>query len=121
MRFYLGFQQPQSAFQEFLFIGERVDFLKLNIEGQELPVLDEVAHSGRLRNVRELVVEYHSWPNKEQRLGEILNLLDEQGFRYLIHDFDAETGRVTKPPFRWTPKTMWACLIYGRNANNGVI
>jgi len=96
------------------YIGEPVDFLKLNIEGEELAVLQEAEASGRLRNVRELVLEYHGWANGEQRLGEILNLLDRQGFRYLIHDFDAETCGASKPPFRLTPQTTWFCLVYAR-------
>lgn len=102
------------------YLSEPVDFLKLNIEGEELPVLEEVAQSGKLANVRELVLEYHSWPNVEQRMGDILNLLDRQGFRYLIHDFDEETSRVTKPPFRWTEKTMWFCLVYARKVENNL-
>ena len=36
------------------------------IEGQELPVLRELEHSGRIRLVREMVVEYHGWPSGEQ-------------------------------------------------------
>ncbi len=97
------------------YLTESVDFLKLNIEGEELPVLQEAEASGRLRNVRELVLEYHGWPNGKQRLGTVLDLLDRQGFRYLIHDFDNETCGATKPPFRWTPQTTWFCLVYARN------
>ncbi|WP_454065150.1 FkbM family methyltransferase [Candidatus Nitrospira salsa] len=102
------------------YLSEPVDFLKLNIEGEELPVLEEVARSGKLRNVRELVLEYHSWPNVEQRMGAILSLLDREGFRYLIHDFDEETSQVTKPPFQWTDKTMWFCLVYAKNVGSTV-
>jgi FkbM family methyltransferase len=94
------------------FLDEDVDFLKLNIEGQELEVLREASEAGKLRNVRKLVVEYHGWANKEQLLGAILNLLDAQGFRYVLHDFDQETNPSTKPPFRWKPTTDWFCLIY---------
>lgn len=95
-------------------LDEPVDFLKLNIEGEELPVLQEVTARGRLRQVRELVLEYHGWASGPQRLGEILNLLDREGFRYLVHDFDAETCGASKPPFRLTPSTTWFCLVYAR-------
>lgn len=100
------------------YLNEPVDFLKLNIEGQELPVLQEAAASGRLTNVRELVLEYHGWPESGQRLGPILDLLDRQGFHYLIHDFDAETCRASKPPFHWTPQTVWFCLVYARRVGD---
>jgi FkbM family methyltransferase len=96
------------------YLAEPVDFLKLNIEGEELPVLQEAADSGTLRNVRELVVEYHGWAAGEQRLGELLALLDREGFRYLVHDFDAETCASSKPPFRLTSDTTWFCLVYAR-------
>ena len=95
-------------------LSEPVDFLKLNIEGEELPVLKEATESGKLDNVRELVLEYHGWPNGEQRLGDILKLLDNAGFRYVIHDFDYETGHATKPPFKLTPSTIWFALVYAK-------
>ena len=90
-----------------------VDFLKLNIEGQELPVLREMESAGKLVHVRRLVVEYHGWAGGEQCLGDLLNLLARNKFRYLVHDFDAETGPITKPPFRHRPKADWFCLVYG--------
>jgi FkbM family methyltransferase len=96
------------------YLAEPVDFVKLNIEGQELSVLEEAAACGRLVNVRQLVLEYHGWANGPQRLGDILNLLDREGFRYLVHDFDRETGAASKPPFRKVPEQNWFCLVYGR-------
>jgi FkbM family methyltransferase len=96
------------------FIQGPVDFLKLNIEGQEFPVLEELLHSGKLHQVRELVLEYHGWANGEQRLGKILELLDGAGYRYLVHDFDRETCLGSKPPFRITPHSNWFCLVYAR-------
>ena len=101
------------------YIDGPVDFLKLNIEGQELPVLQELESSGKLREVRELVFEYHGWAGQEQRLGELLTILDRNGFRYFVHDFDDETGYATKPPFRWTPETVWFCLVYAKQPQKG--
>lgn len=96
------------------YLDEQVDFLKLNIEGEELPVLEEAATSGKLGNVQEMVIEYHGWPNGEQRLGDILNLLSRESFRYLVHDFDTETCSASKPPFDIKPQTTWFCLVYAR-------
>lgn len=97
-------------------IDAPVDFLKLNIEGEELPVLRELEDSGKLSQVREIVLEYHGWPEGEQRLGAILDLLGRNGFRYLVHDFDAETGDASKPPFNWHDKKIWYCLVYAKRA-----
>jgi FkbM family methyltransferase len=96
------------------YLDRPVDFLKLNIEGQELPVLLEAESSGKLHNVKELVLEYHGWAGEEQRLGKILDLLDRNSFRYLIHDFDAETNGHTKPPFNLRPQKNWFCLVYAK-------
>jgi FkbM family methyltransferase len=96
------------------YLDKPVDFLKLNIEGEELSVLQEVEASGRFRNVRELVIEYHGWANSEQRLDKVLDLLNRQGYRYMVHDFDSETCSTSKPPFRITMNDNWYCLVYAR-------
>jgi FkbM family methyltransferase len=96
------------------YLREPVDFLKLNIEGEELAVLQECFEAGVLQNVRQMVVEYHGWARGPQRLGNLLNLLDRVGYRYFVHDFDGETCSVTKPPFKLRPKADWFCLVYAQ-------
>ena len=96
------------------YLQKPVDFLKLNIEGQELAVLQEVEASGRMSNIKEIALEYHGFAGKKQELGDILNLLDRNGFRYLVHDFDAETTTANKPPFKIQPDTTWFCLVYAK-------
>jgi FkbM family methyltransferase len=88
-----------------------VDFLKLNIEGAELPVLRELESSGKLAQVRRLVIEYHGWANDRQKLAPLLELLDRNGFRYVLHDFDEETNPASKPPFAPRLDTTWFCLV----------
>jgi len=90
------------------------DFVKLNIEGAEGPVLRDLDRHGTLRQIQELVIEYHGWPGGPQPLGSILEVLDRHGFRYLVHDFDRETNPASKPPFRLRPETPWFCLVYAR-------
>ncbi len=95
------------------FIDGEVDFVKLNIEGQELPVLRDLEASGAIKKIKRIVLEYHGWAGGDQCLGDILNLLARNGFRYLVHDFDRETCTTSKPPFRYRPKAHWFCLVYG--------
>jgi FkbM family methyltransferase len=94
-------------------LDAEVDFLKLNIEGAELDVLREAESAGRLRRVRAMVIEYHGWYDGEQRLGALLDLLDRNRFRYLVHDMDEQTNPATKPPFRAPPDgAHWFALVY---------
>lgn len=60
----------------------KVDFLKIDIEGAENIVLLDL--KDELKYVENLFLEYHSIYNKEQRLGDILNLIKDSGFRYYI-------------------------------------
>lgn len=94
------------------YIDGRVDFLKLNIEGAELEVISEI--ESRLPLIDAMVIEYHGFPSVGQNLHKILSRLDSAGFRYLIHDMDAETNPATKPPFHIEAASQFFLLIYGR-------
>jgi FkbM family methyltransferase len=65
-------------------LSQRVDFLKLDIEGAEYEVLNDCKES--LSNVRHLFVEYHSHSNRQQNLHEILKWITAAGMRYIIMD-----------------------------------
>ncbi|NJO00052.1 MAG: FkbM family methyltransferase [Anaerolineales bacterium] len=94
------------------FINSEVDFLKLNIEGAEWAVIADI--EPKLKFVRELVIEYHGFPETGQNLHKILAVLDRAGFRYFIHDFDRESNPTTKPPFKIAPETRFFQLIYAK-------
>lgn len=110
----VGGEQTINVVRLSTYLRQPVDFLKLNIEGEELDVLNECTQAGVLGNVRQMVVEYHGWAGKPQRLGDLLNLLDRQGFRYFVHDFDTETCSITKPPFKHRPRADWFCLVHAQ-------
>lgn len=63
-----------------------VDFLKMDIEGAELDVLEEVRDAGRLRRIRRMAIEYHHHVDPEDdRLSRLLRLLEDGGFGYQVH------------------------------------
>ena len=62
-------------------IENNVDFLKMDIEGSEA---DVICHSNKLKKVNEIFIEYHSFVDGDQRLGDLLSCLTENGFRYYI-------------------------------------
>jgi FkbM family methyltransferase len=103
------------------FIKEPVDFLRLNLNGQELAVLQELDASGTLKRIRTIAVVYKSVPATSQSLGSILNLLAKNDFRYLVHDFDSQTNIGSKPPFRLTAQTRWSCIVYASRETEGAV
>lgn len=94
------------------YLNEPVDFLKMNIEGAECEALMESAD--QLRMVREMIIEYHHLPGLPRTLHKILALFHDQGFEYLINDFDSVTNSAVDPPFKLTPETSYFLLIYAR-------
>jgi FkbM family methyltransferase len=65
-------------------LQNRTDFLKLDIEGAEVDVLQSCADV--LSNVDNLFVEYHSLPSKPQQLDILISLLRKAGFRIYIKE-----------------------------------
>jgi FkbM family methyltransferase len=94
------------------YLDQPVDFLKLNIEGAEFEVLAEC--ESKLRNVSEMVIEFHSFNGEEQRLQELLTILSRNGFRYMINHFDYESNLAVKPPFTIDDKTTYILLVYAK-------
>lgn len=75
--------------------GHDVQFLKVDIEGAETDAL--IGCVGRLSQVRSMCVELHTFPEKPQRLGQLLSVLEEAGFRVAIesiHNVTAPLSRV---------------------------
>lgn len=63
---------------------ERADVVKLDIEGAELQVLQELSSSGKLQNVLQLIIEYHHHlrGDSEDALGRFLRIFEERGWSY---------------------------------------
>lgn len=70
-----------------------VDFLKIDIEGAELEVLEESAPY--LKQVKRLFVEYHGLATNTKSLDRLLALLSEAGFSYYLET----VGIASKQPF----------------------
>ncbi|MEP7151823.1 MAG: FkbM family methyltransferase [Nitrospira sp.] len=62
-----------------------IDFLKLDVEGAEDAVLRDLASTGRLKAVREMLIEFHHKIGGERaKLGLFLATLETQGFDYQV-------------------------------------
>jgi len=97
------------------YINRGIDFLKLNIEGEETAVLKDLAESGKISMVKEICIEWHSFASQNQNLGELLNTLERNGFKYLINHFDYQINLHLKPPFSVSDKTQYYLLVYAKN------
>jgi FkbM family methyltransferase len=65
------------------YIDRRVDLLKLDVEGSEIPVFEDLAESGKIRLIDQIIMEYHHhFDPGEDRLGYLLALLERNGFGY---------------------------------------
>jgi len=68
--------------KDFIEKENRIDLLKMDIEGAETEVIRDCKDS--LGNVKHLFVEYHSYVNNKQSLDELLKIITDSGFRYFI-------------------------------------
>lgn len=94
------------------FLTGSVDMLKMNIEGIEGEVIEEI--ESRLPNIGEIIFEYHSFSCMPQRLGDILVRLDRQGFRYLVAEVPGVPVRL---PFQLGRQYKHFNLVYAKNWN----
>jgi FkbM family methyltransferase len=84
------------------YINERVDLLKIDIEGAESEVMRELAASGKLRMVERIAMEYHHHclGGGDNEFSKMLAILEENGFGYVIHAPAPRPLKLTEPqPF----------------------
>lgn len=65
------------------YINQPVDFLKMDIEGAEYKVLQELFDTDRLKFVDQMVIEYHAPQN---HISKLFDILDKSNFNYEIND-----------------------------------
>lgn len=80
------------------YADREVDFLKMNIEGAERDVL--VGLGPKVRQIRQMVFEYHHDSTSPQNLHEILEFLHRNRFEYVIHSYARYTNPGAHPPFQ---------------------
>ena len=71
------------------YIDRKVDLLKIDIEGAEYGVLQEI--QPKMGMIDRIFVEYHSLNNRHQNLDLILSILKKEGYR--LHIKEAFTAR----------------------------
>lgn len=67
------------------FIDREIDYAKIDVEGAEHMVMDDLISSGKLLRIKQLFIEYHHHiKDNEDRLGGMLKALEDHGFGYQL-------------------------------------
>jgi len=91
------------------FVDSAVDLLILNIEGAECAVIGELAASGRLSRIRQMIIEIHQDNGSDKDLVPgLLEALTGGGFGYRLH--------VSGVPF--TPDRFQNYMLYAYNVRD---
>ncbi len=77
------------------YINKDVDLLKLDIEGDEDKIIEEIQDN--LHFIKNIALEFHSFADRPQRLQELLSVLGKHGFRYHLKE----------AYYRKSPLTNW--------------
>lgn len=86
------------------YIDNNIDFLKLDIEGLETEVIEDLRKENKIHLIERMVIEYHHHIEKDiDGLSIILAILEESNFGYQIE------GSMSRP---WKPFGFQDLLIY---------
>jgi FkbM family methyltransferase len=67
------------------FVDREIDYLKLDVEGAELRVLQDLSDTGKIKLVKQMAIEYHHRiPGERSALSTFLAILEKNGFEYQI-------------------------------------
>ncbi|OGM64299.1 hypothetical protein A2961_00205 [Candidatus Woesebacteria bacterium RIFCSPLOWO2_01_FULL_39_21] len=80
-----------------------VNFLKLDIEGAEGEVLNDLVKHRRLRKIKNIFLEYHSY--RQNSLAKILNIFEKNSFKIIQYGG-------AKPPFWWFKDKFYSVLVF---------
>ncbi len=95
------------------FITKPVDFLKIDVEGAEQEILENLSDRDLLKQVNEMFVEYHyNECNDGNRLIDILNILENA-------DFDVVVDSKRPPPYPSLLGASYKCNLYAKKRSMG--
>ena len=66
------------------YLNQKVDFLKIDIEGAEYKVIKDIANS--LTDIRNMFIEYHGSFDQNNELLEIFQIIVKAGFRFYFKE-----------------------------------
>ncbi len=95
------------------FIDRQVDFLKMDVEGAEFGIIEELSKGNKLKYIKQMAIEYHHHIIKdEDRLSTTLKLLEDEGFGYQLE------GHLGRP---FNENKYQDIMIYAYRKNNSIV
>jgi len=78
------------------FVDRPVDLLKIDVEGAEYMILEELASTGKLALINNMIIEYHHhlFNPSEDKLSSFLKILEDNNFGYQL---SVDGGDHTQP------------------------
>lgn len=71
--------------------GKNISLAKVDVEGAEWLILNDVIKTGTINNIKEFIFEYHhNVPGSTHHLGEFLTLLEQHNYKYKLSARDIE-------------------------------
>lgn len=72
---------------------DKVDLIKMDVEGSEWMIVDDLRTSGSLDKIEQLIIEYHHKIEGEpSRFAQFLKIFEDHGFEYNLRTNYAATG-----------------------------
>lgn len=67
------------------YIDRAVDFIKMDVEGAEMEIMEDLCREGKLNHIRQMAIEYHHHiGGASDELSRMLRILEDAGFGYQI-------------------------------------
>lgn len=74
------------------FIEDKIDILKIDVEGSEDKVIQELEASGKINQVMTAIIEYHWLPERDSELGVMKKILLGSGFHLTVLSGECKDG-----------------------------
>lgn len=66
------------------YINSTIDLMKIDVEGSEQEIIEELEESGKIKNIKNIIIEFH--PTKKQDIEKVKSILQKNGFEIEIKE-----------------------------------
>jgi FkbM family methyltransferase len=103
---------PSVRLKDYLEQFERIDMLKLDVEGAEFEILEDCLPV--LDRVQRMIVEVHRLSNEKKSLGNLLGNLEKSGFEYVLSDLHSASWTQVDhvPPFDFVTHDKFILTVF---------